>query len=510
MWIAVVVLAVAAATFALLKHMHMFQLNAYSPSGQLVWLGHHRTYWAGQIVAGLLALLTLLWTGGAVALIVWLALMVVAGFPRHRVAKKPLHVTSRVVRMFVTSGVLVALLVVVTLLVPPGAKALCGALPYALSPLWVVLANGVNAPVEAGVRRHYLNEAKALLASHPSLIRIGITGSYGKTSLKFYLTTLLKGHFSVLMTPESYNTPMGITKTIRADLRATHEVFVCEMGAGRIGDIKADCDLVNPTIGVITAIGEQHLETFGSQAAILQTKLELAAAVKGKGMLYLGGDNPILRANQPDQARQLYGLRPDNDTYADDITVGVSGTTFSLTHLGRRLTELRTPLLGAHTVQNLAGAIAVALDLGVTEAEIRTQLTKLAPAPHRLALQRQGDVTIIDDAYNSNPAGAQAALDVLAMFDGLKILITPGMVELGPRQDPLNEAFGAAATGCDHVFLVGPKQTEPIARGLLGAGYPPERLTVVSDVQQAIAQAKALPGTGPRTILLENDLPDNY
>jgi len=510
MWIVVTVFALVAAALATLRQMHMFQLGAYVARTQWGWLRLHRSAWMGQIVALVLAGLAVVWPVPAgVVLLVWLAAMGVANRPRRH-AKKPLHFTARVVRMLVTTGVLVALLVVATIWAPTPARIPAGAAAYVLAPVWVIVANWINAPVEAAVRRHYLADAARLLAAHPRLVRIGITGSYGKTSVKYYLATLLRGHFDTLMTPESYNTPMGITKTIRADLRATHEVFVCEMGAERVGEIKQDCDLVHPGIGVITAIGEQHLATFGSQANILRTKLELADAVAGKGPVYLNGDDPLLRANQPDQERHLYGLRTDNDTYAFDIAVDSGGTRFAISHRGTVIAGLRSPLLGAHTIQNLTGAIAVALDLGVTEPELRAQLKKLTPAPHRLALSRQGSVTIIDDAYNSNPAGAKAALDVLALFEATKILITPGMVELGPRQDTLNEAFGAQAIHCDHVYLVGARQTAPIARGLLGAGYDPARLTIVEDVQDALKAAHALPCGGPKVILLENDLPDNY
>jgi len=511
MWILVVVCAILAGAVCVRKHMHMFQLNMYRTSTQVEWLAGHRSSWVPQVIALVISCVGLAFpVVCGIILVLWLLVAAWVSRPGRVHAKKPLVMTSRVIRMFVTITILVALIVVAIPFLPSFVRIVVAVTPYLLAPVWVIVANWINSPIEAGVRRHYLNDAKRLLASHSHLIKIGITGSFGKTSVKYYLATLLKSHFNVLMTPESYNTPMGITRTIRGDLRATHEIFVCEMGAEKVGDIKADCDLVHPSIGVITAIGEQHLATFGSQANILKTKLELADAVRGKGMLYLNGDNEILRANQPDQDRQLYGLRTDNDTYASEISVTTSGTSFSLTHKGTVITNLTTPLIGRHTIQNVAGAAAVALDLGVTELELRAQLKKLAPAPHRLALSRQGGVTIIDDAYNSNPTGAKAALDTLTLFDATRILITPGMVELGSRQDQLNEEFGAQAVDCDHVYLVGPKQTEPIARGLLSAGYDPAKLTIVDDVQDALARAYALPAPGEKVILLENDLPDNY
>ena len=504
------ILTLAATVLAVRYHMHMFQLNDYRASTQFRWLAHHRGSWFIQALCLVGVGLAYPWPlAGSIVLALLLALGIVTRWPRKSQAKKPLKYTARVKRMLVTSGVLTLALLSGVFWAPGWWRIVCVAAPSILSPLLVIVANVINAPIEAGVRQHYLNDAKRILAEHPRLIKIGITGSYGKTSLKYYLATLLRGHFTTLMTPESYNTPMGITMTIRGELRATHEVFVCEMGAKKAGEIKEDCDLVSPQIGVITAIGEQHLATFGSQEAILRTKLELADAVRGRGMLYLNGDDDLLRAHQPDQERQLYGLCTDNETYAYDLSVSTSGTVFSLNHKGKEYANLTTPLIGGHTIQNLVGAIAVALDLGVTETELRTQLAKLVPAPHRLVMSHHSGVTIIDDAYNSNPAGAKAALDTLAMFDAVKVLITPGMVELGEREEALNEAFGAQAAIADYVFLVGAKQTEPIARGLASAGYDPTRLTIVEDVKDAIARAYALPGTH-KVILLENDLPDNY
>ena len=511
MWVVVVVLALATTVLVVRRHTHMFQLNQYVVKSQATWLSAHRSSWIPQGIVLLIGVLSLVAPiPAAVIVILWLLVAAWSARPGTWHDKKPLVYTTRVRRLLVTVGVLLVVVVVLTICLPSVVRILVATLPYVLSPVWVIAANWINTPIESAVRRHYLNDAKRLLASHPSLVRIGITGSYGKTSVKFFLAALLKGHFNVLMTPESYNTPMGITKTIRGDLRATHEFFVCEMGAERTGDIKADCDLVHPTIGVITAIGEQHLATFGSHEAILRTKLELADAVRGQGMLYLNGDNEILRSHQPDQERTLYGLREDNDTFAYDISVTVTGTVFSLSHRGTRITGLSTGLIGAHNIQNVAGAAAVALDLGLPEAELRAQVKKLTPAPHRLALSRRGGVTIIDDAYNSNPAGAKAALDTLTLFDATTILITPGMVQLGPRQDALNEEFGRQAVVCDHVFLVGAHQTQPIAAGLKAAGFDPSKLTVVEDVNDALARAYALPAPGEKVILLENDLPDNY
>jgi UDP-N-acetylmuramoyl-tripeptide--D-alanyl-D-alanine ligase len=192
--------------------------------------------------------------------------------------------------------------------------------------------------------------------------------------------------------------------------------------------------------------------------------------------------------------------------------VTTRGTTFSVKlNTGELLENLRTPLIGTHSVCNLVGAIAMSRAFGVTETQLRARLKRLAPPPHRLALTRSGSVAVIDDAYNSNPAGAKAALDTLALFEGCKVLVTPGMVELGDAQYDANFTLGQqAAAVCDFVIAVGEKQAPPILAGLAAAGYPEAQVFTANDFKTAIAKAYSIPGGGEKIILLENDLPDNY
>ncbi|MCL2332584.1 MAG: UDP-N-acetylmuramoyl-tripeptide--D-alanyl-D-alanine ligase [Actinomycetia bacterium] len=414
--------------------------------------------------------------------------------------------------MLATIAALYALALLCALLLPDPLRLEMMALLVALTFLIPLLANALNTPVEHAIRRHYLADAQRVLAASPRLTVIGITGSYGKTSVKHFLTALLQAKYHVLMTPESYNTPMGVVMTIREQLRSTHEIFVCEMGARYEGDIRELCDLVNPTHGVITAIGEQHLETMGSLETITRTKFELAGAVAGKGMLFLNGDNETIRANLPEgQAYRTYGLSPENDYCAFNIETSQSGTTFSLRGGGETACGLKTQLIGEHNVVNLAGALALAHYLGVPYDEMRLALRRIAAVPHRLQLIQNAQATIIDDAYNSNPSGCEAALETLALFDGCKILITPGMVELGSEQDARNRVFGEqAAAVCDQVILVGEKQTRAIFAGMTDAGFDPSKIVIAHSFTDAIREAYALTTDQHKVILLENDLPDNY
>ena len=376
----------------------------------------------------------------------------------------------------------------------------------------MLVANLINIPVEKLVNRYYTNDAKRILAACPDLKIIGITGSYGKTSVKYYLNTLLRARYNVLMTPESYNTPMGVVKTVRGSLRATHEIFICEMGAKWVGDIKELCDIVHPQHGVITSIGPQHLESFKTLDAVKNTKFELADALPQDGMLFLNNDDENIRAHGSKRPFVSYGIENKSDYTASDISVSERGTTFTVTGPDGEKESFSTRLIGRHNVLNITGAIAVSNKFGIPLSELKGQVRRLEGVPHRLELKKKNGVTLIDDAYNSNPSGTKAALEALRLFEGYKILVTPGMVELGEKQEELNREFGAnAAKVCDYVVLVGKKQAVPIKAGLLDAGYPEKKIFVADTIEEALTHVYAIGSNGQQKIvLLENDLPDNY
>ena len=515
--------ALAAYLFAVitasLTQMHMFQLNSYSGVKHCKWMYKNLSAMFTHIAAVVFAVDALFPLSKQledyiyIIFIVVLAIFGVMNIPRKK-AKKPLVFTARVNRMFVTEAVLYVIFGVLSYV----AFASFGIryaffvmyISYVFVPFLIILANFINFPIEAGVRKHYINDAKKMLKSCPDLKIIGITGSYGKTSMKFFLTTLLKGKYDVLMTPESYNTPMGVVKTIRSSLKGYHQIFVCEMGAKKVKEIDELCRIAEPQHGIVTSIGPQHLETFKTVENVIKTKFELADYVKERGSCFVNIDNEYIRNNLP-QGAVTYGTHDGADYKAEVISVNKSGTKFSVRFPHGETIELQTILIGAHNVVNLCGAVAMAHFMGVSPAEIKAQMPKITAVPHRLQLLEKGPYTIIDDAFNSNPAGSAAALDTLALFDDYKILVTPGMIELGAKEEECNRAFGVhAAKVCDYVVLVGKKQTEPILRGLKEAGYPEDRIYVANTFNEGIKAAYAVPADRRKIILLENDLPDNY
>ena len=546
LWIIYAVIALGATVFLGLREFHMLQLNGYKTPEHSRWMRKNaRRYILPAVLFVVQFALLFLHGGAAVALIIVLSLFnIIIGLLNKpgKKFKKPLVYTARMKRMMVTFCILVAVYYVIAVLKGETTVYICriwneahteftydsmekrwfiNGLPYILAgsalyvtPLLVPLSNLINKPVEKAVKNWYINDAKRILSECPTLHKVGITGSYGKTSMKFYLDELLNSQYNTLKTPESFNTPMGVTITIRRDLKPTHEYFICEMGARRVHEIKELCGIADPHDGIITSVGPQHLETFGSIDNVLNTKFELADHVKAKGgKIYLNGDNELIRKKAPEYPNAvLYGLNEGNHYRATDISVSDRGTEFTVTAPDGETQRFSMKLLGEHNVQNVLGAIAYAHGTGISLDKLTLPVKRIAAVPHRLQLlDKGGNMTFIDDAYNSNPSGCRAALNVLGLFDACRILVTPGMVELGAKQEELNFEFGQeAAKACDHIVLVGKAQTVPIYNGIKDAGYDMDNVFVADSLGEALDHVRAYQTDKKKIVLLENDLPDNY
>ena len=439
--------------------------------------------------------------------------------------KKPFKYTARVKRMLVTFFILIAAIFVGAFFSAKmtdinGSQRFVNNLPFIivgcglyLTPILVPLSNLINKPIDTAINNWYINDAKKKLKSMPNLHKVGITGSYGKTSMKFYLSELLSSQYETLKTPESFNTPMGVTITVRRDLKPTHEYFICEMGARRVHEIKELCGIADPHDGIITSVGPQHLETFGSIENVINTKFELADHVSPLGKIYLNYDNELIRKKAHEYPNAVtYGTTEGSMWRGSDVTVSDRGTEFTVTSPDGQTCRFTTKLLGEHSVQNLLGAIAYACGTGIPMEKLVLPVKRIAAVPHRLQLLDKGNgVTYIDDAYNSNPSGARAALAVLGLFDACRILVTPGMVELGAKQEELNFEFGQeAAKACDYIVLVGKAQTQPIYNGIKDAGFDMNNVYVADGLNDALAKANSYQTSKKKVVLLENDLPDNY
>ena len=428
-----------------------------------------------------------------------------------RATKKKFVFTGRVKRLFGTSlvcmGILSFALAATPLAILPTLW------PLAL-PLIVALCGLLAWPLEKAITECYFRDARRKLLRNPKLVRIGITGSYGKTSVKHIVGAILAEKYPTLITPASFNTPMGVSRAIRERLTPSHQIFVGEMGARHVGDIKELCRLVRPTIGILTSVGPQHLDTFKTVDRVAKGKYELIEALPADGHAYFCEDHGICRGlyDRTQKPKTLIALEPgDADVWCENISVSQAGCAFDLHIREKGSIHCQTRLLGEHNIINILTAAAVASDLGVNLKQISNAVGRLQPVKSRLELiASPGSFTIINDAFNSNPVGSKAALKVLAQFPSRRIIITPGMVELGAQEAELNRAFGRAiASSADIAIIVGKKRVLPLLEGIRQAGFPEENLYRVDSLAESTTLLRSMVRKDD-TVLYENDLPDQY
>lgn len=557
--------------------LHLLQLEHYEGARLMLWLRRRGEQIAPRelIATALLYAAAVAtssansgWLCGALLLATCpLAALGVADWRREAV--KPLVLTGRAKRLLAVAllpaGLLVLGAIVVatagltttalTILLALGLLLLAGA------PWTLLAANRALGPVQSAINRRYEQRARRSLRDWDPLV-VGITGSYGKTTTKFCVGAVLEADRPTLVTPESYNSFLGVIRTINEYLRSTHRAFVVEMGMFRRGDITELCELVHPTIGVITAIGPMHLERLGSIEAIAAAKGELLDALPPEGHFITNAEDPrcLELAERADVPVTLFGIedsparqaplaaaphapdtpgrvplaaappalgtpqrtpipspnnKPSVQVIARDVKLAEGRTTFKLKLDGPHSPEVEVSagLLGRHNVANLLAAAAVGRVLGIPAPRIAEGLARVQAPAHRLQPihNRRAGVVVIDDAYNSNPDGAAAALEVLREHPATRrLLVTPGMVELGDLEEELNRRFGEqAGQVCDLAILVGPARTAPIREGLASSGLDPDRVHVVRDITEATALLGRLTRAGD-VVLFENDLPDTY
>lgn len=444
-------------------------------------------------------------------------IQIVKDIRERKNAKKPLKYTARIKRLYFFSFITVILLrVLFTEYLGDSLMSMLLIYSFLIFtiPFNIIIANFLADPTETMINNHYINSAARKLGKkeYNDLIRIGITGSYGKTSTKYILQTILSEKYNVLATPESYNTTMGNVRTIREKLKPEHQVFISEMGARRRYDIQEICNFVRPQIGIITSIGPQHLETFKKIENVVKTKSELLVGLTYDGVAFLPINDKYCKEiyQKEKHEKYSYGIGEKADVYATDIKLSAKGSTFTVVTKNDRFT-CTTKLLGEHNVQNIMGSIAIALHLGLTKEEIMRGVEKIEPVPHRLQiLPSPNGGVVIDDAFNSNPVGSKMALEVLKKFEGRKIIITPGMVELGAEEYKLNKEFGRQmADAVDVAILVGVKRSKPIEEGLREKKFDENNIYVVNSLAEATNRLTKLANPN-NVVLFENDLPDNY
>ncbi len=509
--------------FLILKlksELHIFQLNSYR--NIRYWRWHKKNFFSiennfsnGIMMLSAIFIFLKLYIFSSIILILLFNFFIIK-FIRKKYKKK-LVFTKRATRLFITQIILSFLYLSFVYTKDLSSLNILYIIIFIIFIFAIsIIANIVVSPIEIYINNWYYKDAKKNLKSNPNLLIIGITGSYGKTSTKHFLKRILSEKYNVLITPGSYNTTMGVVRTIREFLNSTHQIFIAEMGAKQIGDIKEICELINPKIGILTAVAEQHLETFKNLKNIQKTKFELVDSISNEGFVVLNDDYELINEKKnkiKNTKSYFYSLKNGfSDYYAKNIFFTKNGTKFEIYEKEKLILNLESKLMGDYNISNILASCVVALKLGVKKENIYYAVKKLESVKHRLEIKKQSNgITIIDDAFNSNPVGAKMALNILKNIDGeRKIIVTPGMIELQDKQDFFNQKFGEQiSNSCDYVILVGKKQTKYIFKGLEKNAFKKEKIFIAKNLSQASEHLREFAKKGD-VILYENDLPDTF
>lgn len=377
--------------------------------------------------------------------------------------------------------------------------------PLALLPIvapWIYrIANAVTGVFERARNAKFVKRAGQVL-NESSVLRIAVVGSYGKTSVKNILNTLLLEKYRVIATPESYNTPIGIAKTVLSPEFDGNEILIAEMGARKRGDIAELCQMVKPNYALFTGVCEQHIATFGDLFAVWAEKSEI---------LRCGAKTVVCGEGLRTFVEREEGVDVLYPCAAENVRLGATSTTCTLRFEDGERLDCTLPLLGNAAVENLALAATLARKLGLSVEEIGRGVEKLQPVPHRLALTEKDGVYILDDGYNCNPIGAREAIAALSRFEKKKYIVTPGIAECGVLEEKTNRELGIALAKADltKVLLVGETLVGAVKEGYFEGGGDGNALGVFPILQAAVASLQGQLEKGD-CVLFMNDLPDVY
>ncbi|MFA7314855.1 MAG: Mur ligase family protein [Candidatus Magasanikbacteria bacterium] len=364
------------------------------------------------------------------------------------------------------------------------------------------------------IKKYVANLAKRKLAKYKKLTVIGITGSYGKTSTKEILTNLISYKFKVVKTPKNINTDFGISKFILQTNFKDVDFFVVEMGAYRVGDLNEHCNIVNPKIGILTAISPQHLSLFGSIENIQKAKYELLKYLPKNGLAVTNSDNKYCREFLEEIKAKTMTFGFEEEFKPTCLIEDIKNTTegiickFKKTTNQEIHTELHTKLSGEYNILNLAPSFLVADYLGFSAEDLQEAVKKIENPKYALNVYNYGKAIIIDDTYNSNPDGFKVAINMLASYshEYKKIIVTRGIIELGELSNEIHEQIGGEiAFVADDLVITTPDFVEPLKKGV-GTKYQTKVMVKTSSLD-LLAYLKEHKKT-KSVILLENRIPE--
>lgn len=407
----------------------------------------------------------------------------------------PLAWTPRLTRVAVLSSILVTAVFVLGVALDSPFFVVLGV--FLLPPI-VDLALLALGPIERIMGNRWVGQAGARLAASGAKV-VAITGSYGKTTTKQYAAHLLGGTFRVVASPASFNNRMGLARAINEHLVSGTEVFVAEMGTYGSGEIEELTRWIPPDVAAMVAIGPVHLERFRTEQRIVDAKAEILERAR-VGVISV--DHPLLARLAEDRSRSMEVITVSGEGAASRVSVGDGVVKVDGEEVGGAPVDV-FPV-------NLAAAIGIGLALDVDPADLMTRIGGLPRPEHRQTVSTsERGFTVIDDTFNSNPAGSRAALDLLERVGegGRTVVVTPGMVELGPSQHEANSTFAAeSAMRADDLVIVGRANRRALIEG---SARGEASVTVVTSREEAVDWVREHLGPGD-AVLYENDLPDHY
>lgn len=499
----------------LMSYLHIFQQEEYDAKRFIPWLLHGKNF-DKKLSAIVLAVAGIAFLAqppiATWPLLIAFAVFAVLEKDPLKQAKKPLVLTGRAKRILGVAFLLAALGAASFSFCPKATLllwiAVIQALPFAL-PLSSFLLKSYESRINKGFTDEALQKLRDI---NPHIV--GVTGSFGKTSVKHFLGHILNHFAPTLFTPGSVNADLGIVRVIREQMQPQHKFFIVEMGAYGIGSIARICRLTPPQTSIITAVGAAHFERFKSLEDTAKAKFEIAEAVIPKGGKVVIHESVLER----DYARTFYAAHKDHfitcgqggDAKIKNAVQTKEGLEILVSWQGRDY-SLRAPVYGLHHAGNITIAFATAAALGMSPDDIVTSLKTLPQVRHRLEVKKLGNTVLIDDAYNSNPAGFEAALGVLDLLgkETRRILVTPGMVELGAQHASEHARLGKlAADKADVVLAVKAERIKSFCDAYKTNAHS-KTLLEMESFQQAQAWLDQNRKSGD-VVLLENDLPDLY
>jgi UDP-N-acetylmuramoyl-tripeptide--D-alanyl-D-alanine ligase len=508
-WLRVALQLVAAAVLGW-RLLRVAQREHYVPGSVLAtlhrWFAVDRLRNNGVLAVSLLFALRCSWGDAP-----WLGVAssaVVAAAPlglRGMRGTPPLRWTGRVVRLALLTAAIGGVVVAIGWAFGIGIETAMALAIFAL-PLWTELGLVAAKPIEARLLLGYVRPAeKKLRQLAPDVV--AITGSFGKTSVKEHVRDLVGRRKQVTASPASFNNQAGLARTVNDHLTPGTEVLVCEMGTYGPGEIAEMCRWVQPRIAAICRIGPVHLERMKTLENILDAKAEI---LDGAEVAVLNVDDPLLAGLAAERIALGQRVIRTSTSRVDggaDVIVRPDPEGWTVVVLGDVVAEGLAVPLGVHA-SNVAVALGCGVALGVDPAQMAAGIPSLLTPTHRLdPATNDAGLVVLDDTFNSNPSGARAALDVLsASGSGRRVVVTPGMVELGDLQAAENELFARSiAEAGAELVVVG-----RVNRQALEAGYDSGRPPVlVKDRAEAVAWVRSELGPGD-AVLYENDLPDHY